>query len=110
MSLVTGCYLDHNSRSAIVIRVKDDKVVYLTMNVTKPVAYQGSVHYEVTAQRVELLSASGAEFSKQYIKYLHNYPVQRAIKVYWRSGLTVTPEATEAIRRVLIALKNKEVV
>lgn len=106
MALVTGCYLDHNSHSAIVVRVKDGKVVYLTMNVTKPVVYQGSVHYEVTAQRVELRSAHEAEFAKQYIKYLHNYPIQRAIKVYWRSGLTVTPEATEIIRRVLIALKQ----
>ena len=105
--LVTGCYLDHNSHSAIVLRIKDDMVTYLTMNVTKPEVVNGLRVYEVTAQRVSLVSTPTRVFTAQYGKYLHNYPVLRAIKIYWRSGLTVTPEAKEAIRVFLIANKTK---
>ena len=106
--LTTGCYLDQHRHSAIVLRVKNGTVTYLTMNVTKPSHYQGTLTYEVMAQKVSLCSASDTAFAKQFEVYLHAYPVLQAIKKYWRSGLQVSPEAEEAIRMFLIANKTKK--
>jgi hypothetical protein len=103
--LVTGCYLDPNNHSAIVVRIKDGIVTYLTMNVTRPTDGRGA--YEVTAQRVSLCTASDSVFAHQYGKFLHNYPVLRAVKIYWRSGLEVTPEAKAVIKLLLAAQKTK---
>ena len=105
--LVTGCYQDYNSRSAIVVRIKDGTVTYLTMNVTKLEVVEGRKVYETTAARVSLCSCSVRAFTEQFCKYLHNYPVLRAIKVYWRSGLAVTPEAEQVIRLLLKSLKTR---
>lgn len=98
--LRTGVYLDQHRHSAIVLRVKDGRVVYLTMNPTRTVNVQGRETFEVIAQRVSLCSVSDREFAHQYEIYMPGYPVLKAIKTYWRSGLDVTPEAKEAIRKV----------
>lgn len=106
MSITTGCYLDPHNHSAIAVRVKDGIVTYLTMNVTKPASeIRGA--YEVSAQRVSLCTASDSVFGRQYCKFLHNYPVLRAVKVYWRSGLEVSPEAKAVIKLLLAAQKTK---
>lgn len=105
--LMTGCYLDQHRHSAIVLRIKNNAVTFLTMNVTKQANYQGAISYETVAQRVSLCSVSDTAFARQFEVFLHNYPVVKAIKVYWRSGLDVTPEAKEAIRLFLLANKTK---
>jgi len=107
MSLTTGCYQDPHRHSAIVVRVKNGIVTYLTMNVTKATHYQGTVSYETTASKVSLCSASDTVFARQYEKFLHSYPVLRAVRVYWRSGLEVTPEAEKVIRLLLTANKTR---
>jgi uracil phosphoribosyltransferase len=107
MSIKTGCYLDHHRHSAIVVRVKDGTVTYLTMNVTKPSHYQGQISYETTAQKVSLCSASDSAFAKQYEIYMPSYPVLRAAEIFWRSGLEVTPEAAKVIHILLKANKTR---
>ena len=106
--LVTGCYLDQHRHSAIVLRIKSNVVTFLTMNVTRMVNFQGNISYETVTERVSLCSVNDAAFAKQYLTYLHNYPVLRAIKIYWRSGLDVSDEAKEAIRLFLIANKTRQ--
>jgi hypothetical protein len=106
--LLTGCYLDQHRHSAIVLRIKNGVVTYLTMNVTKPSHYQGAVSYEVIEQKVSLCSASDTNFARQFEVYLHNYPVLRAIKIFWRSGLQVSEDAEKAIRIFLLANKTKK--
>lgn len=106
MAITTGCYLDPHRHSAVVVRVKDGIVTYLTMNVTRPTDdRQGA--YEVTAQRVSLCTASDTVFARQYEVFLHSYPVLHALRVYWRSGLEVTPDAAKVIKLVLTANKTK---
>lgn len=98
MALTVGVYLDHNRHSAIVVRVKDGKVVFLTMNVTKKVPHNGRWVYEVQDQAVALVTMDDHSFAQQYDVFLPSYPVMRAVTKYWRSGLRVTSEAKEIIR------------
>lgn len=109
MSLITGCYLNQHRHSAIALRIKDGKVTYLTMNTTKPTRYEGALVYEVQQQRVSLCTLSEHDFAIQFEVFLHNYPVLKAIKIYWRSGLDVTTEAEAAIRMFLVANKTRKV-
>ncbi len=88
--LCTGVYLDQHRHSAIAVRVKDDKVVFLTMN--PPGARTA----------VSLCTLSGSEFTRQYEVYMPDYPVVMAAKTYWRSGLDVTPEAKKVLQLLLI--------
>lgn len=106
MAITTGCYLDPHRHSAVVVRVKDGIVTYLTMNVTRPTDDRRGA-YEVTAQRVSLCTASDSVFARQYEVFLHSYPVLRALRAYWRSGLEVTPDAAKVIKLVLTANKTK---
>lgn len=108
MAITTGCYLDPHNHSAVVVRVKEGIVTYLTMNVTRPVHSDGRMAFEVTTQRVSLCTASDSVFAKQYGTFLHAYPVLRALRVYWRSGLDVTPDAEKVIKLVLAANKTKQ--
>jgi len=100
MALKTGVYLDCHRHSAIVVRIRDGKVVYLTMNVTKREHLPDVRHdvYTVVAQQVDLVVANEDSFAKQFEIYLPGYPVMKAVKKYWRSGLRVTPEAKKVIR------------
>ena len=100
MALTTGVYLDCHRHSAIVVRVRDGKVVYLTMNITKREYLAEAKHfvYSVTAQNVDVVTATDEAFAKQFEIYLPGYPVMKAVKKYWRSGLRVTPEAKKIIR------------
>jgi hypothetical protein len=100
--LHTGVYLDQHRHSAIAVRVKDGKVVYLTMNPTKPVVEKGRTSFEVTGCRVSLCTLSDTEFTRQFELYLPDYPVLKAAKTYWRSGLEVTPEAKKVLQLLLV--------
>jgi hypothetical protein len=104
----TGCYLDHHRHSCIVVRVKAGTVTFLTMNVTKPSHYQGQISYETTAQKVSLCSMSDTAFAHQYEIYMPSYPVLQAAKIFWRSGLEVTPEAEKVIKLLLLANKSSK--
>lgn len=100
MALTTGCYLDHHRHSAIVVRVKDGKVVFLTMNVTQRERVAGLRHdvFEVVKQEVSVVTMDDHSFAEQYVVFLPNYPIMKAVKTYWRSGLRVNTEAKEIIR------------
>lgn len=100
MALTTGVYLDCHRHSAIVVRVRDGKVVYLTMNVTKRefLTEIKRFVYSVVSQQVDVVTATDEAFAKQFEIFLPGYPVMKAVKAYWRSGLKVTPEAKKIIR------------
>ena len=107
MSLCTGCYLNQHRHSAIVLRIKNGAVTFLTLNVTKPTRYEGTLVYEVRQEKVSLCTLSEHDFAAQFEVFLHNYPVLQAIRIYWRSGLEVTSEAEAAIRMFLLANKTQ---
>lgn len=100
MALTTGVYLDCHRHSAIVVRVKDGKVVFLTMNVTQRERVAGVKHevFEVVKQEVSVVTMTDDSFAHQYEVFLPNYPIMKAVKAYWRSGLRVSTEAKEIIR------------
>ncbi len=81
----TGVYVDNNRKSAIVVRVKNGIVHYVTMQT-------GSV---------TLQSCSTEKFEAQFNTKLYHYPVRRACRVYMNSGLGVSNEAAAILRAVL---------
>lgn len=100
MALTTGVYLDCHRHSAIVVRVKEGKVVFLTMNVTER-EYLGELKrfvLKVVKQEVSVVTMDDQKFAQQYEVFLPNYPIMKAVKAYWRSGLSVSSEAKEIIR------------
>lgn len=107
--LKSGVYLDHNRRSAIAVRTNGDTgpVVYLTMNPAKLAIVEGRPVYETTAEQVTLVTASAKDFARQFCVYLPDYPVLRACKTYWRSGLRIEPEAKKVLAIVIKNLSTK---
>ena len=103
--LKTGVYLDWHRHSAVVVRIKDGTVVYLTMNETVIERFGGKFAYMPTKQHVALCQTSDSRFAHQFDIFLPSYPILRAVKAYWRSGLDVTPEAKKVMQ--LILLNNK---
>lgn len=106
--LRTGVYQDWHRHSAIVVRVKNGTVTYLTMNVTTLERVGGQMAYTSMKEQVSVCSAEESRFCKQYDIYLPDYPVLRAVRVYWRSGLTVTEDAERVIKLLLTNLKTKK--
>jgi hypothetical protein len=105
--LRTGVYQDWHRHSAIVVRIKDGNVSYLTMNETALERVGGQMAYTSVNERVAFCTMKEAAFTKQFDIYLPDYPVLRAVRVYWRSGLSVTPEAERVIKLLLVNLKTK---
>lgn len=81
----TGVYLDHGRHSAIVVKVKDSIVYYLTF-------ISGSVTLE--RRSVEAFTAA---FNIQ----LYMYPLLRAARRYAESGLAINTEARTVLRALL---------
>lgn len=104
MSTTVGIWVDQHRHTAIVLRVKDGNVTFLSMNQTKPArASNGLVSYEAVTQNVDVSVLPEPRFAEQYATKIQDYPLLRALQKYWRSGLTVTPDAERVIG---VALRN----
>lgn len=107
----TGVYMNTNARTAIVVRVREGTVYYLTMTQTKPVHHSmgnglpPSTVWEVVSQRVDLSTCSEKRFLEQYITHMPNYPLRRAAIGYARSGLEITEQAEKVLRLLLANTK-----
>lgn len=82
----TGIYLDYGRHSAIVVRVKDGTAMYLSMATGK----------------VSLCQSSIERFLHDFIIAMPNYPVLKAAKIYYYSGLEIE-EAAERVLKLLFA-------
>jgi hypothetical protein len=84
----TGVYLSHQRRSAVVVRVKQGHVHYLTF-----LDCQVQVHESFTEK-----------FLRDYPLELYRYPALRALRQfvrYVRLGFKITPEAKVLLRAIL---------
>ena len=107
----TGVYMNPNARTAIVVRVRDGVVYYLSMTQTRPTHHSmgkglpPATVYEVASQRVDLTTCSDKRFLEEYITYMPNYPIRRAAIGYARSGLEITEQAEKVLRLLLANTK-----
>lgn len=81
----TGVYLDHHRHTAIVVKVKEGMVHYLTF---------------ITGQ-VTLEMRNAETFASEFFIQLYMYPVLRAVRKYATCGLAITPEARVILRAIL---------
>lgn len=84
-SIRTGVYCTPNRETAIVVKAKNGKVVYLTF----------------INGKVELRDAYAYTFARDYPLSLPNYPATRAVRAYAKCGLAIDPLAEKVFRAVL---------
>lgn len=99
-----GVYVDQHRHTAIVLRNKNGQVTFLSMNQTRSArASNGLVSYEAVTQNVDVSVLPTPRFAEQYHTKIKDYPLLRALKKYWESGLHITADAERVIG---VALRN----
>lgn len=86
-----GVYLDRSRHTAIVVRVKDGHVWFLTME-------SGAITLE---------QSSTEKFAHQYSEFMPDYPVLRAVRKYRSSGLRIEDDAARVL--TIIVARNPAV-
>jgi len=88
MAIHVGVYLNFNRNTAIVVRVKEHIVWYLTMQ----------------SGAIDLRKVSESKFAHEWTIHMPSYPAVRAIRTYARSELSRSEEAKKVMS---LALANE---